>query len=151
MSYWIGILLLLATPAVGLFLGPAWGTTAIQNVILLATGAVILLYTYETHEMRREMIRQNALAVQPLVLASTGIREIGQRIAWRVILRNVGKGPAVSIRVDDFVIVGMHVGERITLNVPSADCLMPGEEVMYSTRQVIEQGGRANTAMTTWQ
>jgi hypothetical protein len=69
----------------------------LANIIYWLTGLIVLMYTVETLGIRLEMVRQNELAIQPLVIAVLGGGE-GSR---QLILRNIGRGPALSIRVED--------------------------------------------------
>ena len=131
----VGSLLLLASPVVGYFLPQGLGTTAVQNTILLATGAVVLLYTYETHEMRRQMLR-------PLVLANVERRDISRGLnALHVILKNIGQGPAIFVHVEDFAVIPDGEGRHV-LSIPSVDYIAPGGEVAQPVRQVTEEKGK---------
>src|SRR5712691_6619831 len=68
----------------------------LSNVIYWLTGLIVLMYTVETLGMRLEMVRQNELAIQPLVIAVIWGHPDESR---QLMLRNIGRGPALSIRV----------------------------------------------------
>lgn len=90
--------ILIGAPIITLWIG--WN---VQTAIYWATGLVVLHYTYETYRMREELVRQNQLAVQPLVLATVKrVNVAHDRADLRVVLRNIGRGPALFVCVDDF-------------------------------------------------
>lgn len=77
-----------------------WNGYSVNNSLILATGMVLLFYTIETQGMRLEMVRQNEIAIQPLLIAGTERRE-GR---MRVILRNIGRGTALFVQPKDVVL-----------------------------------------------
>jgi hypothetical protein len=94
----------------------------LANVIYWLTGLIVLMYTVETLGIRLEMVRQNELAIQPLVIAVLGGAE-GSR---RLILRNIGRGPALSIRVEDVPLTDV-AGDNVPfiMKVQTMDYLEP--------------------------
>jgi len=109
--------------------------------VLWGTGVVILLYTYETYQMRRELVRQNEIAIQPLVLATVETRQLTLNTYGRqVVLRNIGRGPALHVHVDDFQHIPDGEGEWL-LRIPPADCIEPGGEAVRGVIQVARRKG----------
>ncbi len=80
-----------------------WKGYNINNALILATGLVLLLYTIETQGMRLQMVRQNEIAIQPLLITTIERRPIvpGAEHEAQVILRNIGRGTALFINVKD--------------------------------------------------
>jgi hypothetical protein len=75
----------------------------LNNVLLWLTGIVILLYTVETYGLRVEMVRQNELAVQPLVTVGIERRQSDDSKESKNVLvfRNIGRGPALFVQPAD--------------------------------------------------
>jgi hypothetical protein len=94
----------------------------LANVIYWLTGLVVLMYTIETQGMRLEMVRQNEIAIQPLVIAVIG----GPDENRHLMLRNIGRGPALSIRVEDVALTDV-AGDNVTfiMKVQPMDYLEP--------------------------
>lgn len=84
--------------------------------IVFATGLILLWYTIETRSMRLEMVRQNDMAVRPLLV--TSIEIVTEEMAtWSgrsgttlipfhsegLVIHNVGRGPALSVHIEDMV------------------------------------------------
>lgn len=59
---------------------------------------VVLIYTVETQGLRIEMIRQNEIAVQPVIVAAA---KKGESENIEFLLKNIGRGPALFVKVDD--------------------------------------------------
>jgi hypothetical protein len=97
----------------------------LSNVIYWLTGLIVLMYTIETLGMRLEMVRQNELAIQPLVIAVIG----GPDETRQLILRNIGRGTALSIRVDDVTLTDV-AGDNVPfmMKVQTMDYLEPQTE-----------------------
>ncbi len=111
----------------------AWGRDwSLGNALIWATGVVLLLYTYETQEMRRQLVRQNEISVQPLVLATVEIRPVDGAHDMRgpqVVLRNIGRGPALFVRVDEFSLHRVpDTAMELLLSIPPVDCIEPGKD-----------------------
>ncbi len=101
----------------------------VGNAVIFGTGVVVLLYTYETYQMRRQMVRQNELAVQPLLLATIERRPVGHDTSdWRVVLRNIGRGPAIHIRGADVEIPKDN--PDMVGSFETVDCLEPGKDTV---------------------
>jgi len=95
-------------------------TQALSEGIYVGTGIAVLWYTVETQGMRREMVRQNDLAVAPLLVFTI--------VDDQLLLRNIGRGPALSIKVADVevpaeVVTGLLVFE-------TNDTLTPDDDLM---------------------
>jgi hypothetical protein len=129
----MSVAVLLAAPVL------AWSSggnpTDAQTAVLLATAVVLLHYTYETYRMRREMAHQNQLAVLPLVLAT--VRRVGPDL--RVILRNIGRGPAVFVRVDDFSVHELEGGGGFSLRIRPVDCIEGAAEEVLDVQQIARE------------
>ncbi len=71
-----------------------------NNLMLWLTGVVVLIYTVETQGLRLEMVRQNEMAIQPLLMASIEQRRFKEEdVANRLVVGNIGRGPALFIKV----------------------------------------------------
>src|SRR5437870_11069839 len=69
------------------------GRDAASVVIYWLTALVVLAYSYETYGMRLQMIRQNEIAIQPLLITSIEARPIvapGSTNRDALIIRNIG-------------------------------------------------------------
>jgi hypothetical protein len=92
-----------------------WDGNAASIVIYWLTALIVLAYTYETYCMRLEMVRQNEITIQPLLITSIEHRpEPGTGAAGRIevlIIRNLGRGAALFIRVADIEITLEHTQE----------------------------------------
>ncbi|MDZ7412963.1 MAG: hypothetical protein ONB15_05435 [candidate division KSB1 bacterium] len=97
----------------------------LANIIYWLTGLVVLLYTIETQGMRQEMVRQNEIVIQPLVIAVIG----GPEGCRQLILRNIGRGPALSIHVEDVTLTDA-AGDNVPfiMKVQTMDYLEPQTE-----------------------
>lgn len=60
-------------------------------------GVVVLLYTIETHYMRQEMVRSNAMQVQPVLITRLADPPPGEGQGDRLWAHNIGKGPALHV------------------------------------------------------
>lgn len=105
------VLAFVIVPAVAWFAG-----LNIGNAILWATGIVLLAYTIETQAMRLEMVRQNEIAIEPVVIAIIEERSAATVPAptfrQELILQNIGRGPALFLRVQDLTLTD-PAGDRV--------------------------------------
>jgi hypothetical protein len=69
-----------------------WLGWHVSDFILWATGLILLAYTLETQGMRQQMVRQYEIELHPLVIITI-------ENARDLLLKNIGRSPAVSIRV----------------------------------------------------
>jgi hypothetical protein len=123
---------------------------SVGNAVVFGTGVVVLLYTYETHQMRWQLVRQNEIAVQPLVLAGVEPRDLGfSRSDWRVILRNIGKGPALFIRAQDFCQIDLGNGESCLRLIP-VDYIAPSGEAVLPVRLIVTENGKETIKAEDW-
>ena len=88
-----GFVLFGLVPPVSWLMG--WGAAA---GVFWATGVVVLLYTVETHYMRREMVRSNAMQVQPVLITRLAGSPHGEGQGDRFWAHNIGKGPPFTSR-----------------------------------------------------
>ncbi len=131
--------LLVVLPALAWISGRDVGTA-----ILWATGVVLLAYTIETQGMRLEMVRQNEITIQPLVIARIRGTEEGQdrRYDERLILRNIGKGPALFVQVKDIEVQEVEGFGRFVARFFVVDCIEADKDVVADVEfDVIPAGG----------
>ena len=69
---WLYLAICLAVYVIATVLVYYLDSKNLSNVIYWLTGLIVLMYTIETFGMRLEMVRQNDLAIQPLVIAVIG-------------------------------------------------------------------------------
>lgn len=103
------------------------------NSLLWLTGIVVLFYTVETQGLRLEMVRQNEISVQPLVIATVAEREtrrIAPVSADVIILRNIGRGPALYVKVEDVLLTRELSGDEYVSTFGTIDFIEPGCEVV---------------------
>ncbi len=97
-SYWLRVIggsaLLMA--ALPLVLQRACITKDYGEGVLVGTGVAVLWYTVEAFYLRRETVRQNEILVSPFLIA--------YMTPPNVVLKNVGKGLALFVRVDDMTL-----------------------------------------------
>jgi hypothetical protein len=90
--------------------------SSLNNWLLLLSGVVVLLYTVETQGLRLEMVRQNEIAIQPVVIAlieeRSGETVSENRFRAQVVLRNVGRGTALFIKLQDVTLTD-PAGDRV--------------------------------------
>jgi hypothetical protein len=121
----------------------------VQTAIYLVTGLVVLYYTYETYRMRKELVRQNQLAVQPLILATVKRVNVSHDMTdSRVVLRNIGRGPALFVRVDDFNVHDEEGGGRFSLRIPPVDCIEGGMETALDVELITRETSGRETPQT---
>lgn len=97
------------------------GITAVTALILLA-------YTIETQALRLEVVRQNEIAIQPVLIATTERRDNRPR----VVLRNIGEGTALFVQPKDVTFPGE--GEVVvTACFGRVDYIMPGDDAVVLT------------------
>lgn len=123
--FFVGVLAFIILPALLGRFGADVG-----NVILWLTGVVVLLYTAETQGLRLEMVRQNEMAIQPLVIATIEART-EQRTAPtsvnRLILKNIGRGTALYVKVKE---IGFEkvMGGYLMARFENVDYIEPGKD-----------------------
>ncbi len=103
---------------------------SLNNVLLWLTGVMLLLYVVETHGLRLETIRQNEAAIQPLVIATVEERpQEGRGLTPHpcIVLRNLGRGPALCVLVDAIQGESGRNG-RLTVSFQVIDYIEPGHD-----------------------
>ncbi len=123
-----GVLFVIAPVLAGLGLPWAdclrwFSETSAGAGVLWATGIVILLYTIETQRMRREMVRQNEITIQPVLMVRLEEREVPPY----VILHNIGRGPAMHVQISE-VVLGEEAERRVSIQFPRVDYILAGVE-----------------------
>ena len=117
-----------------------WRCWNVQTAIYWATGMVVLHYTFETFRMREELTHQNRLAVQPLILAN--IRDAGTvfgNTEVQVVLRNIGKGPALFVRADEFGGFVEEGGGGYSFRIPPVDYVESGMEAAQDVELIFKE------------
>ncbi len=100
----------------------------VNNALILATGLVLLFYTVETQGMRLEMVRQNEIAIQPVLIAGIERREGRPRF----VLRNIGRGPALYVQPQD-IAFPEEQGVQTTARFRRVDYIIPEEDAVIIT------------------
>lgn len=111
--------------------------TSINNALLWLTGVVVLFYTIETHGLRLEMVRQNEIAIQPVIIAITEERPVSDaRTRQQLILRNVGRGTALFAKIQDLTLTD-PLGDRVRFvaSFASLNYLEPHQEAVVSVAE----------------
>jgi hypothetical protein len=117
-----------------------------SDAIYAVTGLLVLWYAVEARAMRREMVRQNQLAVQPLLI--TTVRRPEKEL--ELVVRNIGKGAALEVAIEDieFVLEPLpgqetrkHLGKFSVIDVIEA-----GAEVTADVRYVTRDAGGEGTS-----
>ena len=100
------------------------------------TALIVLAYTIETQALRLEVVRQNEIAIQPLLVAGV-VRRDGRP---RMVLRNVGKGTALFVRPKDVVFPGVPGGgdNIVRATFEGVDYIGPDGEAIVQTHMFIE-------------
>jgi len=121
--------------------------------VYIGTGVAIVWYTVETSYLRRAMIQQNQLAgeqlkvaieqkaialqqneiaIQPLLVVTIEERQTGlaPRLTFgpQMAMRNIGRGPALFIRIRELVLTDLIDGLRFLVKFETLDCLEPGKD-----------------------
>lgn len=137
------LLLLVIPPTLGRALG-----FNVNNVLIWVTGLILLIYTIETQEMRRQMVLQNEIAIQPLVIASIELRSVedGPGGKRKLVLRNIGRGPALFIQVKDIEVADAG-GVRFVRKLATVDCIEAGKDSVAEVSLVAEAEGEEDTEL----
>lgn len=118
---------------------------SVSDATYLATGLAVVAYTVETWKMRRELVRQNEIAIQPLMIAV--IEERPPRSGSgpyepQFILRNIGRGPGLHIEVKDIKVLEVEGWvHRAKFKITEVDCIEPGKEAVAELRVEAEASG----------
>ncbi|MDU0459623.1 MAG: hypothetical protein RW306_12930 [Geobacteraceae bacterium] len=103
---------------------PNW--TAIQTIVLIITGIIVLWYTCETMLLREVSNRQYRLQLRPFIIAKYNYIN-----GW-VDVTNIGNGVALNVRVGNGKI--SHNKHTCFLNIKdSVDVLMPNQSKSLNT------------------
>jgi hypothetical protein len=118
----------------------------INDLILGATGLILFAYTFETRGMRLEMGRQGAFANQPVLFMSIP-RQTGAASSRGLILRNIGRGSALYIRVETTEKLSKQQTGLTTLVFDvDENCLEAGKEIPVKVRPKVEIPGKGESA-----
>lgn len=118
-----------------------WPESGWSESIYFVTGLVLLWYTIETWKLRHEMQRQTNIQVRPLL--SIAIQGAG--INQRIVLRNVGLGPARSITVSD-----PELAPSVKLSDGFLTALAQGDEAGLPGRVFHPSGGEVPSNDRDW-
>jgi hypothetical protein len=105
---------------------------SVSDTVLFLTGVVILVYTVETQGLRLEMVRQNEMTVQPVIIVTIDtkwMQEIAPTGRDRVVLKNIGRGPALFIKVGEVELNQVPRG-RLVAKFDTIDYLEPGKDAV---------------------
>lgn len=127
----------------GIYLG-----MGLTEWVLWLTGVVVVLYTVETQGLRLEMVRQNEMAIRPILLASIERRQIKGDPQSCLILRNIGRGPALFIDVKDIESSTGPEG-RFVAKFETVDCIEVGKDAVINSAIHIEIPGE-DEKIKTW-
>ena len=110
-----------------------WGKDEATLVVYWLTAIIVLVYTFETHGMRREMIRQNDISIQPLLITSIVPRKIvGEVIRGEDLnVLNIGRGPALFVHIDPIEIVP---GDEHNIDFEVVDCVEAAKSVLATAK-----------------
>ena len=99
--------------------------------------------------MRNELVHQNQLAVQPLVLAALEREDVAfDQRKLHVILRNIGRGPAFFVCVDDFSIIAGDNGTSYRLHISPIDCIGGGEKAYCNVARIARTAEGSEQALS---
>jgi hypothetical protein len=137
----LGGFFLVAAPIAGWYLG------SVANAIYWATGGILLIYTIETQAMRLEMVRQNELAIRPLLITTIEERVETQQRTPRphLLLRNIGRGAALFVRMQDLELE-FEPGKRDTIQFDHISYIEPGKDA--SPLLIFSSPGEGNRSRT---
>jgi hypothetical protein len=100
----LGLFILLAF----ILLAPlSWFGWRTDVAVLWLTGVAVAIYTMETQRMRLELVRQNEMAVRPLIIATIAVEEsqgIAQTVRKFIAVKNIGRGPALFLQAEDITV-----------------------------------------------
>jgi len=102
----------------------------LNNALLWLTGVMLLLYMVETHGFRLETLRQSQAAIEPLVIATLEETPQGDgqiTPSSSIVLRNLGRGPALCVLIYDIEIEKIIDG-HLTASFELIDYIEPGHE-----------------------
>ena len=68
--------------------------------VLTITAVIIAWYTWETHKLRREMVRQNEIHLRPYVVLFFSTHREGYKLE----LKNIGSSTATNIQIESFTL-----------------------------------------------
>lgn len=146
----IGLAVLAVVSGAFHFLG-----SSLSNGIYFATAVVVLWYTIETRNMRLEMVRQNEMAVRPLlVTAVEWVKE--ETVLWSrsrgtttipssselLLIHNVGRGPALSVHIEDLSDDRLRVSFN-TIDVIPAATAERAQATVYADGRKADEGPAA--------
>lgn len=97
------------------------------------TALILLAYTIETQALRHEVVRQNEIAIQPVLIAGIERRDGRPRF----VLRNIGRGPALFVEPQD-IAFPEEQGVRTTARFRRVDYIIPEEDAVIITDMIHE-------------
>jgi len=108
----------------------------IQTAVLAATAALVWWYTRETALLRKEMVRQNRLALRPIVVPEFSVDNSQAPPTLQLTLSNVGHGCASNIRLLPLSVPDEYLKQ---MNFPPA-------QVHFSETAYLAGGGKAEVS-----
>ena len=100
------------------------------------TALIILAYTLETQALRLEVVRQNEIAIQPVLIATTERRDGRPRL----VLRNIGRGAALFVQIQD-VVLPEERGVRTVARFRRVDYISPEQDAVVTSDMTTEGPG----------
>ena len=118
-----------------------------NDLIVGVTGLILLAYTFETQGMRLEMRRQGDFANQPVLFMSIPRQPVGTS-SCGLVLRNIGRGSALYIRVESAAekLTEQQTGLTTLVFDMDENCLEAGKEIPVKVRPTIEIPGKGEPA-----
>src|SRR6266478_5448528 len=111
-----------------------WDDKLVAPVIYWLTAAFLLAYTYETYGLRVQMIRQNEIAIQPLLILSierSSVPEPGSVSRSDVLtVRNIGRGTAIFVQIEEIEILVDDSPESLVVKFDTVDYVEPGKSAV---------------------
>src|SRR5215475_5629109 len=96
----LGLLGLLVLVLVAILYGVGLHAShVVSDLVVWATGLIILAYTLETWALHQQLVRQYELDVRSLLIV-TSPDDTGDNLQ----VRNIGRSPSLSIRLDPLVV-----------------------------------------------
>ena len=91
----------------------------LNPLILLLTLLAIIWYAWQTRGMKKQMIKQKELSMRPFIVLSHYFNHY--------ILKNIGYGPAIDIKMDNIAI--SKIDEKLTIiySFKNVDIITAGE------------------------
>jgi hypothetical protein len=118
-----------------------------SEAILVTTGRIILWYTVETWGLRWQMVLQNEIAIRLVLIAYFVVDATSGPRLQKIMLRNIGKGPALYIQFCDIEIASDPGVKRYVVKFDRTDFLEAGKETVVGVGVYDVREGRKDYRM----